>query len=70
MSFPLLNTIQSMVWKLKRALYGLNNSPRLWQDHFATVMKKINFRHMKSDPNLYVHNQTKPEKTLCLDICG
>ena len=46
---------QNVVWKLKRALYGLKNSPRLWQDHFASVMKKLNFDRMKSDPNLYVH---------------
>ena len=46
---------QNVVWKLKRALYGLRNSPRLWQDHFASVMKKLNFDRIKSDPNLYVH---------------
>ena len=51
-------------WKLRRALYGLKNAPRLWQDHFASVMKKNNFRRMKSDPNLYVHN-TKRLYVLC-----
>jgi hypothetical protein len=51
----------NVVWKLKRALYGLKKSPRLWQDHFATVMKKLNSSRMMSDPNLYVHNQ----KILC-----
>ena len=50
---------QNIVWKLKRALDGLKNSPRLWQDHFATVMKKLNFSRMKSDPNLYVYNQKR-----------
>ena len=50
---------QNDVWKLKRALYGLKNSPRLWQDHFASVMKKLNFDRMKSDPNLYVHKKKR-----------
>ena len=50
--------------ELCRALYGLKNIPRLWHDHFASVMKKNNFRRMKSDPNLYVHN-TKKLYVLC-----
>ena len=45
------------LWKLKRALYGLKHSPKLWQEHFASVMKKNGFRRVKSDPNLYVHEQ-------------
>ena len=48
-----------IVWRLKKALYGLKNSPRLWQDHFAAVMKKLGFSRMKSDPNLYVHVQKR-----------
>ena len=43
------------LWKLKKALYGLKRSPKLWQEHFASVMKKNGFRRVKSDPNLYVH---------------
>ena len=44
------------LWKLKKALYGLKHSPKLWQQHFASVMEKNGFRRMKSDPNLYVHD--------------
>ena len=43
------------LWKLKKALYGLKHSPKLWQQHFASVMQKNGFTRMKSDPNLYVH---------------
>ena len=42
------------LWKLKRALYGLRNAPRLWQDRFASVMERNNFQRMKSEPDLYV----------------
>ena len=44
------------LWRLRKALYGLKHSPKLWQSHFASVMEKNNFRRMKSDPNLYVHD--------------
>ena len=39
--------------RLKRCS-GLRNPPRLWQDHFASVMERNNCQRMKSDPNLYV----------------
>ena len=44
-----------VLWKLKKALYGLKNSPKLWQDHFANVMKKLDFVRCKSDANSYKH---------------
>ena len=47
------------LWRLRKALYGLKHSPKLWQSHFASVMEKNNFRRMKSDPNLYVHNDKR-----------
>ena len=46
-----------ILWKLRRAGYGLRNAPRLWQDHFASVMKSNNFERMKSGPNFYVHRE-------------
>ena len=48
-----------VVWRLKRALYGLKNAPRLWQDHFADVMKCNNFHRSKTDANLYCHFEKK-----------
>ena len=49
----------NVLWKLKRALYGLRNSPKLWQQHFAACMETYGFVRMKSDPNLYVHSTKK-----------
>ena len=51
------------IWKLKRALYRLRNAPRLWQDHFASVMEKNNFKRIQGDPNLWV---AQAQATLCL----
>ena len=42
-----------VVWKLKRALYGLKSAPKLWQQHLAATLESQGFRRMKSDPNLY-----------------
>ena len=43
------------LWRLNRAMYGLRQSPKLWQEHFATVISKLGFRRCKSDSNLYCH---------------
>ena len=43
------------LWRLKRAMYGLRQSPKLWQDHFAATMVRLGFRRCKSDSNLYCH---------------
>ena len=48
-----------ILWKLRKALYGLKHGPKLWQQHLASVMEKNDFRRMKSDPNLYVHESKK-----------
>eukprot|EP00439_Symbiodinium_sp_Y106_P081378 s1513_g20.t1 len=55
-STAFLHALGRTLWKLKKALYGLKHSPKLWQQHFASVMDKNCFRRMKSDPNLYVHD--------------
>ena len=48
------------LWKLKKAMYGLRQAPKLWQEHFAEVMtSKLGFRRCKSDPNLYRHESGK-----------
>ena len=36
-------------------MYGLRQSPRLWQDHYASVMERLGFRRCRSDSNLYCH---------------
>ena len=48
-----------VLWKLKRAMYGLKQSPKAWQLHFASVTSKLGFRRLKSDANLYYHPELK-----------
>ena len=35
-------------------MYGLKQSPRLWQERLADVMRVMKCKRCKSDPNLYV----------------
>ena len=45
------------LWRLKKAMYGLRQAPKLWQEHFAEVMTtKLGFRRCKSDPTSTVMN--------------
>ena len=44
-----------VLWRLKRAMYGLRTAPRSWQDHFASVLKGAGFTRLQSDPNVYIH---------------
>ena len=36
-----------VIWKLKKALYGLKSSPRHWQDHFADVLIRLGATRLK-----------------------
>jgi hypothetical protein len=48
-----------VLWRLRKAHYGLKNSPRLWQDHFASALDRLNFMRCKTDANLYRHLDEK-----------
>ena len=41
------------LWKLRKAMYGLKQSPRMWQRHFASVAASLGFECLKSVSNLY-----------------
>lgn len=41
-------------WKLRRALYGLRISPRLWQQEAASVLRKLGLQQAPEDPCVFV----------------
>ena len=43
-----------VLWKLKRALYGLRSAPKAFQHHLALCLQAQGFRRCKTDPQLYV----------------
>ena len=47
---PEIRYPEPTVWRLKRQLYGLRDSPRSWQVHLNQVLKSLNLSQMKSDP--------------------
>jgi len=49
----------SEVCRLKKALYGLRESPRAWYDCFNNFIKKFNFKRSNYDHCLYVNNLNK-----------
>ena len=53
-----------VLWKLRKAMYGLKQSPRMWQQHFASVAASLGFERLKSDSNLYF----QPERR-CYTLC-
>lgn len=45
---------KGQVWKLKRALYGLRTSPRLWQKEASRVLQELGLQPVPEDPCLFV----------------
>ena len=52
--------------QLKRALYGLKQSPRTWFGRFIQAMKKFGYKQSNSDHTLFLKKNVK--KITCLII--
>ena len=44
----------NFVCKLKKAIYGLKQSPRMWHTKLHSYLVKIKFKRLSSEPNLYI----------------
>ncbi|GAA5968389.1 hypothetical protein JCM11641_007617 [Rhodosporidiobolus odoratus] len=42
------------VWKLKKSLYGLKQSPRLWKERLSSILGEFGFRQSRMDDGLYI----------------
>jgi hypothetical protein len=40
-------------------LYGLKQSPRLWQQHVKKALKSLGFRSINRDNYIYINDKTK-----------
>lgn len=45
------------VYRLKRSLYGLKESPRNWYDHFNEFIVGLGFRRSNYDPCMYINDK-------------
>lgn len=41
------------VWKLKKSLYGLHQSPKSWNEKFISRVKSLGFYQLKTEPSLF-----------------
>ena len=47
----------SILWRWKKAMYGLRSSPKAWQDHLANILQELGFIRLISEPNVFKHLQ-------------
>ena len=51
---PELEQNPDVLWKLRKALYGLKTSPKLWQQHLSSKLEELGLRKNKADPCIFV----------------
>ena len=51
---PKLFTKSGKVWKLKKSIYGLKQSPRNYFLHMKSKLEKLGFRQSIADPCLFI----------------
>ena len=44
-----------VIWKLKKALYGLKSAPKPWQVHLTGQLTEIGLQQLKTGPCLFKH---------------
>jgi hypothetical protein len=49
------STSSDIIWRLKKAVYGLKTSPKAWQDFLTKTLKDLDFVRSQTEPNLYFH---------------
>ena len=51
---PELEQNPDVLWKLRKALYGLKTSPKLWQQHVSCKLEELGLRKNKADPCIFM----------------
>ena len=54
------------VWRLKKAVYGLKNSARCWNQHFHNHLLSIGFTQSQFDPCVYIRGSHSDDTFLAL----
>ena len=54
------------LWRMHSAIYGLRESPHLWQEHFATKVGYIGWRRLKSEPQMFVYGAC--QAVMCVHV--
>ena len=48
---------EGVVWRLRKALYGLRRAPQLFQRHLQGVLKELGFKQLKCDSTVFYHEE-------------
>ena len=56
-----------VVWKLRKALYGLKTAPKQWQQHLCNVLTTMKGQGMKSEPNIYYFRKSRTYMLVYVD---
>jgi hypothetical protein len=51
------------VFKLKKVLYGLKQSPRAWFERFSRAMQRFGYKHSQADHTLFIKHSTQGKAT-------
>ena len=56
------------VYKLKKSIYGLKQSAKLWNDTLTTCLKELGFKQSRADPCVYTLDQDGDNITLAVYV--
>ena len=57
-----------MVWRLRKCLYGLKKSPRMWNQIIDKLLKKLGFTRFASEHGIYVKGEGENKVFLALYV--
>lgn len=57
-----------MVCRLKKSLYGLNQSPRAWFDRFAKLVRRLGYTQAHTDHKLFYRHKNEKKTILIVYV--
>ena len=48
---------KNVLWKLRKAMYGLRTAPKCWQNHLCSTLENLGLFRLVSDPNVYTNKR-------------
>ena len=58
----------NMVWRLRKCLYGLKKSPRMWNQTIDRLLKKLGFTQLVTEHGIYVRGEGDDRVFLALYV--
>ena len=52
----------NVLWRLRKALYGLRSAPKLWNEHLGKEFGKLKFTRSVADPSVFTRQD-------CIIVC-